>query len=179
MKTYNPKPKDITRRWWVVDADGATLGRLASEVAQVLRGKHKPMYAPHLDTGDHVVVVNASRIRLTGAKLESKLMYRHSQYPGGLRAVPYERLMRERPELAVEKAVKGMLPKTRLGRAMRKKLHVYSEGEHPHAPQQPEPLVLGEVPGAVTQKEKKTPAKAGKPKAGKPKAEDETAEEKE
>lgn len=171
MKTYNPKPKDITRRWWVVDADGATLGRLASEVAQVLRGKHKPMYAPHIDTGDHVIVVNAARIRLTGAKRGAKMMYRHSQYPGGLRAIPYERLLAERPQLAVEKAVKGMLPKTRLGRAMGKKLHVYAEGEHPHAPQQPEPLALGDVPGAVTQRPK--------PKAEEPKAEDESSEEKE
>lgn len=142
MKTYSPKPKEIERRWWLVDAEGATLGRLASEVAQLLRGKHKPTWAPHMDVGDHVVVVNASKIRLSGAKREQKVWYRHSQYPGGLRTVPYDRLLRERPDRAVEKAVRGMLPKNRLGRQMIRKLHVYADAEHRHQGQKPERLDL-------------------------------------
>ena len=142
MKTYSPKPSEIERKWWLVDADGATLGRLASEVAQLLRGKHKPMWAPHMDVGDHVVVVNAAKIHLSGAKREQKMWYRHSQHPGGLRAIPYERLLRERPDRAVEKAVRGMLPKNRLGRQMIRKLHVYAEAEHRHQGQKPEPLDL-------------------------------------
>ena len=142
MKTYSPKPSEIERKWWLEDADGATLGRLASEVAQLLRGKHKPMWAPHMDVGDHVVVVNAAKIHLSGAKREQKMWYRHSQHPGGLRAIPYERLLRERPDRAVEKAVRGMLPKNRLGRQMIRKLHVYAEAEHRHQGQKPEPLDL-------------------------------------
>jgi len=142
MKTYSPKPSEIERKWWLVDADGATLGRLASEVAQLLRGKHKPMWAPHMDVGDHVVVVNAAKIHLSGAKREQKMWYRHSQHPGGLRAIPYERLLRDRPDRAVEKAVRGMLPKNRLGRQMIRKLHVYAEAEHRHQGQKPEPLDL-------------------------------------
>ncbi len=153
MKTYSPKPKEIRRRWYLVDADGAVLGRLASEVAKILRGKHKPMFAPHLDVGDHVVVVNASAVRLTGNKRESKVWYRHSQYPGGLRGIPYDRLLAERPAAAVEKAVRGMLPKNRLGRQMARKLHVYAGAEHPHAAQKPEPLRLGDTPGAPTGEE--------------------------
>lgn len=149
MKTYTPKPKEIERRWYVIDADGAVLGRLASEVATILRGKHKPMFAPHLDTGDHVVVINAARVHLSGNKGTGKVWYRHSQYPGGLRAIDYERLLAERPALAVEKAVRGMLPKNRLGRRMAKKLHVYAGPDHPHAPQKPEPLRLGDTPGAA------------------------------
>jgi large subunit ribosomal protein L13 len=148
MKTYSPKPSEIQRRWYVVDASGAALGRLASEVAKILRGKHKPTWAPHLDVGDHVVVVNASKVELTGAKREQKRWHRHSQYPGGLRSIPYSRLLEERPELAVEKAVRGMLPKTRLGRAMIKKLSVYAGPDHPHTAQKPELLRLGDVPGA-------------------------------
>ncbi len=146
MKTYAPKPKDVERRWYVVDADGVVLGRLASEVAKLLRGKHKPIFAPHADTGDNVVVVNAERVRLTGGKEQKKIAYRHSGYPGGLRETPYERLLQTRPALVVEKAVKGMLPKNRLGRAMGHKLQVYAGPEHPHQAQKPIPLTLGDVP---------------------------------
>jgi large subunit ribosomal protein L13 len=144
VKTYSPKPKEISRAWYVVDGDGVVLGRLASEVARILRGKHKPTYAPHLDTGDHVIVVNARRVRLTGAKRETKVYYRHSGYPGGLREIPYDRLLATRPQLAVEKAVRGMLPHNRLGRQMAKKLKVYAGPEHPHAAQEPVRLELGE-----------------------------------
>lgn len=145
MNTHSTKPGEITRDWWLVDADGVVLGRLASEVAKRLRGKHKPNFAPHLDTGDHVIVVNASKVVLTGNKLTQKQMYRHSGYPGGLRAVPYSKLMATRPDLAIEKAVKGMLPSNRLGRAMLKKLKVYAGPEHPHGPQNPEILDLKDV----------------------------------
>lgn len=146
MKTYSPKPKEIRRAWYLVDADGQVLGRLASEVAKILRGKHKPTFAPHLDTGDHVVVVNAAGVRLTGDKLAKKVYHRHSGYPGGIRTIPYERLMAERPELVVEKAVRGMLPKTRLGRQLIRKLKVYAGAEHPHEAQKPVPLSVGDVP---------------------------------
>ena len=132
MRTFSPKPADIQRAWHVVDADGAVLGRLATEVARVLRGKHKPIFAPHADTGDHVIVVNARGVRLTGSKEQDKVLYHHSGYPGGLRRVGYARLMSERPSLAVEKAIRGMLPKNRLGRQMIKKLAVYEGGGHPH-----------------------------------------------
>jgi large subunit ribosomal protein L13 len=145
-RTFSPRPRDIERRWYVVDADGAVLGRLASEVAKVLRGKHKPIFAPHVDTGDHVIVVNARGVRLTGGKENEKVYYRHSGYPGGLREIGYARLLAERPVLAVEKAVKGMLPKNRLGRAMITKLKVYAGADHPHEAQQPSPLALGAVP---------------------------------
>jgi large subunit ribosomal protein L13 len=148
MKTYSPKASDIRRAWYVVDADGATLGRLASEVARILRGKHKPTYAPHMDMGDHVVVVNAEKVRVTGGKETKKLYRHHSQYPGGLREVPYERLARERPERLVEKAIRGMLPHTRLGRRMAGKLVVYAGPDHPHEAQKPVPLKLGEIPPA-------------------------------
>jgi large subunit ribosomal protein L13 len=146
QRTFSPRPRDIERRWFVVDADGAVLGRLASEVASILRGKHKPIYAPHADTGDHVIVINARGVRLTGGKEGSKVAYRHSGYPGGLTAVGYARLMAERPAFVVEKAVKGMLPKNRLGRDMVRKLMVYPGPEHPHAAQKPETLALGSVP---------------------------------
>ena len=146
MQTYSPRPRDIERRWYVVDADGAVLGRLASEVAKILRGKHKPIFAPHMDTGDHVIVVNARGVRLTGGKENEKIYYRHSGYPGGLREIGYARLLAERPAVAVEKAVRGMLPKNRLGRAMITKLKVYAGAEHPHEAQQPSPLALGAVP---------------------------------
>jgi large subunit ribosomal protein L13 len=146
MKTYTPKPQDIERRWFVVDADGAVLGRLASEVAKILRGKHKPIFAAHADTGDHVIVINAGGVRLTGGKENKKVDYRHSGYPGGLRETVYSRLMAERPVYVVEKAIRGMLPKNRLGRAMIRKLQVYEGAEHPHRAQQPSPLALGEVP---------------------------------
>ncbi|HEX2195874.1 MAG TPA: 50S ribosomal protein L13 [Actinomycetota bacterium] len=145
MKTHVTKPNEITREWWIVDADGVVLGRLASEVAKRLRGKHKPSYSPHLDTGDHVIVVNASKVVLTGSKLTDKQYHRHSGYPGGLRSVPYSKLMAERPDIAVEKAVKGMLPSNRLGRAMLKKLKVYSGAEHPHSAQSPRPLDVKDV----------------------------------
>ena len=145
MKTHTTKLSDITRDWWLVDADGVVLGRLASEVAKRLRGKHKPTYAPNLDTGDHVVIINASKIVLTGNKIQAKEMHRHSGYPGGLKSTSYLKLMEERPDLVVEKAVKGMLPSNKLGRAMIKKLKVYAGEEHPHGPQNPKTLDLKEV----------------------------------
>jgi large subunit ribosomal protein L13 len=163
MKTYAPTPGDIERRWYVVDADGAVLGRLASEVAQVLRGKHKPMYAPHMDTGDHVIVVNARGVRLTGGKEQQKVAYRHSGYPGGLKETGYERLMAQRPGFVVEKAIRGMLPKTRLGRAMARKLLVYEGAEHPHAAQKPQLLGIGEMPAWTG-----LPERAAKPAATRP-----------
>jgi large subunit ribosomal protein L13 len=147
MKTYSPKSKEIRRDWYVVDADGAVLGRLASEVAKILRGKHKPTFAPHLDTGDHVVVVNARRIRLSGEKAGKKVYHRHSGYPGGIRDIPYERLLARHPERLVEQAVRGMLPKNRLGRQMFRKLSVYAGADHPHGAQKPVVLSLGQVPG--------------------------------
>jgi large subunit ribosomal protein L13 len=142
MKTHTTTPSEITREWWLVDADGVVLGRLASEVAKRLRGKHKPSFSPHLDTGDHVVVVNAAKVLLTGNKLTQKRAYRHSGYPGGLREIPYASLMSSRPEMAVEKAVKGMLPSNRLGRAMLKKLKVYAGPDHPHEAQKPTPAAF-------------------------------------
>jgi large subunit ribosomal protein L13 len=145
LKTHTTKPSEITREWWLVDADGVVLGRLASEVAKRLRGKHKPSYSPHLDVGDHVIVINASKVVLTGNKLTQKQYFRHSGYPGGLRSLPYTRIMSERPELAIEKAVKGMLPSNRLGRAMLKKLRVYAGAEHTHGAQNPRPLDLKDV----------------------------------
>ena len=173
-KTYSPRPRDIERRWYVVDADGAVLGRLASEVAKILRGKHKPIFAPHADTGDHVIVVNARGVRVTGGKENEKHYYRHSGYPGGLRALGYAELLQTRPALAVEKAIKGMLPKNRLGRQMATKLQVYEGGEHPHAAQKPKPLGLGEVPvweglppSSPPEPRKKAPAKRkGAPATG-------------
>jgi large subunit ribosomal protein L13 len=146
MKTYAPKPRDIERRWYVLDAQGQVLGRLASEAAAILRGKHKPIFAPHMDTGDNVIVVNAKGIEVTGGKRQTKVAYRHSGYPGGLTETRYDRLLEEKPAFAVEKAIKGMLPKNRLGRAMGKKLHVYAGPTHRHEAQQPKPLQLGEVP---------------------------------
>jgi large subunit ribosomal protein L13 len=146
MKTYSPKPRDIERRWYVIDASGAVLGRLSTEVAAILRGKHKPIFAPHMDTGDHVIVVNAQGVRLTGGKEETKVAYRHSGYPGGITATKYGKLLAEKPVFAVEKAIRGMLPKNRLGRAMARKLQVYAGPEHPHRAQKPEPLALGQVP---------------------------------
>jgi len=146
MKTFSPRPRDIERRWYVVDADGVVLGRLATHVASILRGKHKPIYAPHADTGDHVIVVNAKGIRVTGGKEFEKIYYRHSGYPGGLRRIGYEGLLAERPALAVEKAIGGMLPKNRLGRQMLTKLSVYEGAEHPHQAQKPVALGHGEYP---------------------------------
>jgi large subunit ribosomal protein L13 len=146
MKTYAPIPDDIERRWFVVDANGVVLGRLASEVAKILRGKHKPIFAPHADVGDHVIVVNAKGVRLTGGKETKKVAYRHSGYPGGLTETPYGVMLERRPRFVVEKAVKGMLPKNSLGRAMAGKLQVYEGPEHPHQAQKPELLTLGEAP---------------------------------
>ena len=139
MKTYSPKASDIQRQWWVLDASDRVLGRVATDAARLLRGKHKAMFAPHMDTGDFVIIVNAKKIRLTGRKAEQKEYIRHSGYPGGLTRVGYDKLLEERPSLAVERAVKGMLPHNRLGRAMAKKLKVYDGPEHPHASQVPQP----------------------------------------
>jgi large subunit ribosomal protein L13 len=145
MKTYSPKPSDITRRWWVLDADGQVLGRLASDAARLLRGKHKPIFAPHMDTGDYVVIVNAKNVRLTGNKLDQKRAYRHSGYPGGLRSQTYREYLASRPSEAVRKAVKGMLPSNRLGRAMLDKLKVYDGPEHKHEGQNPQPYTREEI----------------------------------
>ena len=148
MPTLMPKESEIDRKWFVVDADGQVLGRLASRVATVLRGKHKPTFAPHLDVGDHVVVINAEKIHLTGRKLKDKLYRWHSGYIGGLREVPAEQMLRSHPERVIEWAVQGMLPKNRLGRAMAKKLKVYRGAAHPHAAQQP----LTALPAALAGK---------------------------
>lgn len=145
MSTRMPKATEIQRKWYVVDADGQVLGRLASRVAVILRGKHNPTFAPHLDTGDHVVVVNAEKVHLTGRKLKNKVYRRHTGYMGGLREVTAERMRQTHPERMVEWAVQGMLPKNRLGRAMAKKLKVYRGSAHPHQAQRPEPLKVGEV----------------------------------
>ncbi len=147
MKTFMAKPKDIDRKWYIVDAKGQTLGRLASRIAMVLQGKHKPMYTPHIDTGDHVIVINAAKVKLTGKKLDGKIYYRHTGYPGGLRAMTYRHFLATRPERVIEKAVRGMLPKGRLGRQMYGKLKVYANENHPHQAQQPESLfsLYGEV----------------------------------
>jgi large subunit ribosomal protein L13 len=137
MKTYTAREADVQRQWLLVDASGKTLGRLATQVATVLRGKHKPMYTPHLDTGDHVVVINAKQIALTGTKGQDKRWFRHTMYPGGAYWVTIRELMEKHPERVVTQAVKGMLPHTKLGRAMIKKLKVYPGPEHPHAAQRP------------------------------------------
>ncbi|MFQ5340133.1 MAG: 50S ribosomal protein L13 [Anaerolineae bacterium] len=140
MRTYITKPDHIKRQWWVVDAEGQTLGRLASEVAKVLRGKHKPYYAPNLDCGDFVIVLNADKIHVTGNKLDNKIYYRHSGYPGGIRGVTLREQLAKHPTRAVRKAVWGMLPHNRLGRRMIKKLKIYADSTHPHEAQQPEPM---------------------------------------
>ncbi|HCJ11288.1 MAG TPA: 50S ribosomal protein L13 [Clostridiales bacterium] len=142
MRTYVAKPSEIQRRWYVVDAEGKTLGRLASRIAAILRGKHKPTYTPFLDTGDYVIVINADKVVVTGDKAEGKLYYRHSGYPGGLKTTTFRRMMQTRPERVIEIAVRGMLPHNRLGRAMAKKLKVYAGPVHPHEAQQPEELEL-------------------------------------
>ncbi len=142
QKTYVPKIDDIERRWFVVDATDLPLGRLASEVAQVLRGKRKPVSAPHLDAGDYVIVVNAEKVAVTSGKSQSKIYYRHSGYPGGLKEESFESLRRRRPEAVIERAVRGMLPKNRLGRRMIRKLKVHAGPEHPHQAQRPVPLEL-------------------------------------
>ena len=135
MKTYSPKAKDIEREWWVIDATDKTLGRIATQIAKLLMGKHKPIYAPHIDTGDYVVVINAAKVKVTGKKAEQKIYYRHSGYPGGLKSRRFEELFSKDPSRVMEFAVKGMLPHNRLGRAMFKKLKVYPGNEHPHQAQ--------------------------------------------
>jgi large subunit ribosomal protein L13 len=139
-KTYSPKSSEIERSWWVVDATDLPLGRLASEIAQVLRGKDKPIFAPHVDCGDFVVVINAEKVAVTSNKSQGKIYYRHSGYPGGIKAETFERLLERRPEAVIERAVTGMLPKNKLGRQMARKLKVYAGPEHEHAAQQPQPL---------------------------------------
>ena len=145
MRTYTPKPGDVERQWYVIDASDVVLGRLATHVATLLRGKHKPTFAPHVDTGDFVVVVNAGKVALTGAKADQKMDYRHSGYPGGLRATSYAELLEKNPRRAVEKAVKGMLPHNRLSRQQITKLKVYTGPEHPHAAQKPIPFEISQV----------------------------------
>lgn len=154
MRTFSPKAGDIHRQWHVIDASDVVLGRLASHAAILLRGKHKPIFAPHVDTGDFVIVVNAEKVALTGRKLEQKLAYRHSGYPGGLRSVAYGDLLEKHPERLIEKAVRGMLPKNSLGRSMLRKLKVYAGPEHPHQAQMP-------VPYEITQVAQTDPAAAG------------------
>ncbi len=143
MKTYSVKPSEIKRDWFVVDAEDKILGRLATEIATILRGKHKPQFTPHMDTGDFVIVINAEKIRVTGKKLEKKIYYRHSGYLGGLKEESLEKVLKEKPEQAVMRAVKGMLPSNKLGRVMLKKLKVYAGEEHPHAAQDPKQLDIG------------------------------------
>lgn len=145
MRTYSPKAGEITRKWFVIDAEDLVLGRLSTEAARILRGKHKPVYAPHLDTGDHVIVVNADKVVVTSDKAQKKIIYRHSGYPGGLKSQTFAALHAKKPEEAVRRAIRGMLPKNRLGRQMLTKLKVYAGPNHPHSAQQPEPL---EIPGA-------------------------------
>lgn len=145
MRTYSPKPSEVQRAWHVVDAEDLVLGRLATEVARLLRGKHKPIYAPHLDTGDHVIVVNAAKVVLTAGKADAKLAYRHSGYPGALRSRSYAQLLETKPEEVVRRAVRGMLPKGTLGRKMLSKLKIYGGPDHPHAAQMPKPL---DIPAA-------------------------------
>ncbi len=142
VRTFSPKVTEIQRSWYVVDADGLVLGRLASEVAAILRGKHRPYFAPHVDTGDHVIVVNAERVVLTSNKADDKMAYRHSGYPGGLRATSYATLLEDQPAELIRRSIRGMLPKNTLGRQQLSKLQVYAGPDHPHAAQKPEPLEL-------------------------------------
>jgi len=142
VKTYTVRKGDIKREWYVVDAQGKTLGRLASEIAKILRGKHKPIYVPHLDCGDYVIVVNAEKVRVTGKKLDQKFYYRHSGYPGGLKSINLRDQLQKHPTRVLKAAVRGMLPKNRLGRAMIKKLKLYAGSSHPHQAQQPKVLEL-------------------------------------
>ena len=142
MRTYSPRADEIERDWYVVDAEGLTLGRMSTEVARILRGKHKAIYTPHMDTGDHVIIINADKVVLTNNKAEAKQVYRHTGYPGGIRSTTYATLLAEKPAEAVRRTVRGMLPKNRLGRQMLKKLKVYAGPTHPHAAQQPQPLAL-------------------------------------
>lgn len=142
MSTYYAKPGEVEREWLLVDAEGMVLGRLAAQVAQILKGKNKPTYTPNVDVGDFVVVINADKIRLTGKKAEEKIYYSHSGFPGGLKAVPFKRMLEKHPERIIEKAVKGMLPKNTLGRAMNRKLKVYAGADHPHEAQNPRKIEL-------------------------------------
>lgn len=142
MKTYTPRKEDIELSWWIVDAEDKPLGRLATEVARILRGKHKPMFTPHMDTGDNVIVLNASKVKLTGRKAEQKTYFRHSGYMGGERHIPFKRMIETHPERVIELAVRGMLPKNKLGRQLRSKLRVYSGVEHPHKGQNPKTLEI-------------------------------------
>jgi large subunit ribosomal protein L13 len=141
-KTFTPRNADVTRTWWVVDAAGLPLGRLATEIATLLRGKHKPIFAPHMDTGDFVIVVNAAAVEVTSKKSQEKIYYRYSGYPGGLKAESFEHLRDRRPEAVIERAVRGMLPKNKLGRQVIRKLKVYGGPDHPHQAQQPQVLTL-------------------------------------
>jgi large subunit ribosomal protein L13 len=145
VRTYSPKPGEVSRTWHVIDAEDVVLGRLASNVATLLRGKHKPTFAPHVDTGDFVIIINADKVVLTGNKREQSFAYRHSGYPGGLRKRSFGELLDTRPDRLLEKVVKGMLPKNKLGRAQGKKLKVYAGAEHPHAAQQPKPFEIAKV----------------------------------
>lgn len=140
MRTHSTKPSEIERQWYVVDAEGRTLGRLASEIAKILKGKHKPIYSPHLDTGDYVVVINAEKIHVTGRKMDQKIYYRHSNYPGGLKEVTLREQLEKHPTRVIRSAVKGMLPHNPLGRSMLRKLKVYAGDVHPHQAQQPTAL---------------------------------------
>jgi len=142
MKTYTATPAEIEKKWILIDAEGVVLGRLATIVANILRGKNKPTFTPHMDMGDNVIVINAEKVKLTGGKLEKKIHYRHSGYPGGLKETSYSVLMRDKPDFVVTKAVRGMLPHNRLGRQMLKKLHVYKGPRHPHQAQRPQTLEL-------------------------------------
>jgi large subunit ribosomal protein L13 len=145
VRTFSPKPSDVQRRWHLIDATDVVLGRLAAQTATLLRGKHKPIYAPHVDTGDFVVIVNAGKVALTGAKRDNKVEYRHSGFPGGIRATSYDELLAKNPRRVVEKAVKGMLPHNTLGRKMLSKLKVYAGPEHPHQAQKPVPYTISQV----------------------------------
>ncbi len=136
--TYMAKPSEVDSKWYILDAEGKSLGRVASEAARLLRGKHKPTFTPHIDTGDHVIVINAEKAILTGKKLDQKFAYRHSGYPGGLKSISYRKLMETKPELAMEYAIKGMIPHNRLGRQLMKKVRIYKGGEHNHDAQKPE-----------------------------------------
>jgi large subunit ribosomal protein L13 len=170
MKTYSPKPRDIERRWYVLDASGAILGRLATQAATILRGKHKPIFAPHADTGDHVIVINAKDVTLSGGKENKKIAYHHSGYPGGLTETVYSRLLARKPAFAVEKAIKGMLPHNRLGRQMAGKLRVYAGADHRHEAQKPQPLAPGEFPTWSGLPEGSARAEAAPKSRGEPKA---------
>lgn len=145
MRTFSPKPGDVTSKWHVIDATDVVLGRLASQAAALLRGKHKATFAPHVDSGDFVIVINAEKVALTGAKLTNKMVYRHSGYPGGLKTKPIGELIADQPTKVIENAVRGMLPRTKLGRAQLSKLKVYAGPEHPHAAQQPAPFEISQV----------------------------------